>query len=431
MKKALALLVGLVLTTGLVFAAAGQGEAAETGPITLKAFHYLDLTNEVTTANWDELMAGWEKSNPDIKLDFEFLYAEPYHNKLQSMAVAGQLPDVMFLWPGKRTGDVTGSGLIKDISPWVNKVKNEFAPAAISPQGPNGAIWELPEQITATHVMFTNQRLLDELGLEFPETFEELLAQGDAIREAGYIPIAMDNKDGWQMQSCLLSALVARTGGRDYMDDARIGKKSFTDAAFVSALSVIQQLSEADMFSPGINQADYGEALNAFAKEEAVYLIDGGWRTNELVKLMAPNAHEYVDYNVFPKLPNEKGIPGSTAIVAGTGIGMNAKLEGAKAEAAWEWIYFFAGPEGSAIKARQGWLPAVKIDLPSDIPPLLTKLNAFVNGVPGGYVIDAVMDAEGMGTLHPAIQEMMFGNITAAQAAAEYEKWVAANDTSR
>jgi raffinose/stachyose/melibiose transport system substrate-binding protein len=41
------------------------------------------------------------------------------------------------------------------------------------------------------------------------------------------------------------------------------------------------------------------------------------------------------------------------------------------------------------------------------------------------------MDAEGMGTLHPAIQEMMFGNITPAQAAAEYEKWVAANDTSR
>ena len=431
MKKALSLAIGLLLVAGFGFSAGGSEGTAADEVITLKAYHYLDLTNEVTTANWDELMAGWEASHPNIKLDFEFLYDEPYHNKLQSMAVAGQLPDVMFLWPGKRTGEVTGSGLIKDISPWVDKVKDQFAPAAVASQGPNGEMWELPEQVTATHVMFTNGRLLKKLGLEFPTTFEELLAQGPAIRDAGLIPIAMDNKDGWQMQSCLLSALVARTGGREFMDAARVGKASFTDDEFVSALEVIQKLSDADMFSPGINQADYGEALNAFAAEEAVYTIDGGWRTNEMVKLMTTEAKAELEYRVFPKLANEKGVPGSTAIVAGTGIGMNANLSGAKAEAAWEWIYYFAGPEGSEIKARQGWLPAVKVALPSDVPPLTIKLSNFLNSTPGGYVIDAVMDAEGMGVLHPALQEMMFGNITPAEAAAQYEKWVAANDSSR
>jgi raffinose/stachyose/melibiose transport system substrate-binding protein len=46
-------------------------------------------------------------------------------------------------------------------------------------------------------------------------------------------------------------------------------------------------------------------------------------------------------------------------------------------------------------------------------------------------VIDAVMDGEGMGVLHPAIQEMMLGAKTPQQVATEYEKWVAANDTSR
>jgi len=347
------------------------------------------------------------------------------------MAVAGQLPDLMFLWPGKRTGDVTGSGLVKDISSYVNPVADQFAPAAVAAQGPNGAFYELPEQVTATHVMFTNNRLLDELGLEFPKTFEELIAQGQVIRDAGLIPIAMDNKDGWQMQSCLLSALVARTGGREWLDAARVGDASFTDAEFVDALRAIQILFEEDMFSPGINQADYGEALNASSMEQAVYLIDGGWRTNELVKLMADGASDYVSYEVIPALPKEGGIPGSTALVAGTGYGMNANLTGAKADAAWEWIYFFAGPEGSAVKATQGWLPAVKIDLPDDISPFLVSLADFVNNVPAGYVIDAVMDGEGMGTLHPAMQEMMFGNVTPEQVAAQYEAWVAANDSSR
>ena len=426
------MLVLIALGASSVFAAGSEEQAqAEDGVITLEVFHYLDLTNEVTTNNWDELLAGFIESHPNIELEFEFLFGEPYHNKLQSMAVAGQLPDVMFLWPGKRTGEVTGSGLIKDISDRVDEVADEFAPAAVAPQGPNGEMWELPEQITATHVMYTNSRLLDELGLEFPETLDELLAQGPAIREAGYIPIAMDNKDGWQMQSCLLSALVARTGGREFMDAARVGNASFTDEEFVNALSVINTLSEEDMLSPGINQADYGEALNAFAREEAVYLIDGGWRTNELVGLMEDGASDYVEYRVFPELPSEGGIEDSTAIVAGTGFGMNDELTGAEADAAWEWIYYFAGPEGSAIKARQGWLPAVKIPLPDDSPALLVKLADFLNSTPGGYVIDAVMDAEGMGVLHPAIQEMMFANITPEQVASRYEEWVAANDSSR
>ena len=431
MKKGLSVLFMLLCAASVAFAAGEAESSSSDGPITLQAYHYRDLTNDITTTNWEELMAGWEENFPNIKLEFEYLFNDPYHDKLQSMAVAGQLPDVMFLWPGKRTGYVTGQGLVKDISPWVNKVKDQFAPAAVAAQGPNGEMWELPEQVTATHVMFTNTKILDELGLEFPETYAELLAQGPAIRDAGYIPIAMDNKDGWQMQSCFLSALVARTGGKKWLDAARTGSASFTDDEFVSALAVINEMSEKDMFSPGINQADYGEALDAFSAGEAVYLIDGGWRTNELVKLMPEDAYTYVEYNVFPALSNEGGIKASSAIIAGTGIGMNAKLDGAKAEAAWEWIYYFAGPVGSTIKAGQGWLPAVKIDLPSDIPPLLASLSTFLNSTPGGYVIDGVMDAEGMGILHPAIQEMMFGNKTPAQAAADYENWVASNDSSR
>jgi raffinose/stachyose/melibiose transport system substrate-binding protein len=431
MKKGLVTILVLLIAATTAFAVGEAESGSSDGPITLQAYHYRDLTNDITTTNWEELMAGWEENFPDIKLEFEYLFNDPYHDKLQSMAVAGQLPDVMFLWPGKRTGYVTGQGLVKDISPWIDKVKDQFAPAAVAAQGPNGEMWELPEQVTATHVMFTNTRILDELGLEFPKTYAELLEQGPAIRDAGYIPIAMDNKDGWQMQSCFLSALVARTGGKKWLDAARTGSASFTDDEFVSALAVINELSEKEMFSPGVNQADYGEALDAFSAGEAVYLIDGGWRTNELVKLMPEDAYTYVEYNVFPPLSNEGGIKASSAIIAGTGIGMNAKLEGAKAEAAWEWIYYFAGPVGSTIKAGQGWLPAVKIDLPSDIPPLLASLSTFLNSTPGGYVIDGVMDAEGMGILHPAIQEMMFGNKTPAQAAGDYENWVAANDSSR
>lgn len=398
---------------------------------TLTIFHYLDQADQVAVGNFEELRAEFERQNPDVELEFDFLVNEPYHNKLQALAVADELPDVMFLWPGKRTGQVTGSGKVRDLRPFLGNDTAVFATAAMAPQGPNGEIWELPEQVTATHVMYINERLLDELGLNAPRTLDEMLAQGSVIRDAGYIPIAMDNKDGWQMQSTFLSALVARTGGREWLDAARVGNASFTDPEFVEAVRVVKTLSDAEMFSPGINQAEYGVALSAFVNEEAVYFIDGGWRVNNLVGEMTDEQFEYITLTVFPAIDNEAGIPEATAVVAGTGFGMNANISDEKAEQAWKWIWFYSGPEGSAIRQKHGALPAAQVPRPPDFPVLSAKLASFLAEVPGGYVIDAVMDGEGMGVLHPALQEMMFGNKTPEQVATEYEEWVAANDSGR
>lgn len=432
MRKISALFIAALLLVGVAGFLSAGGDQEDDDKLTIQVFHYLDLADNVSSGNFDDLVAEFERLNPNIELEFDYLVNEPYHNKLQALTVADELPDVMFLWPGKRTGQVTGSGRVKDLRPWLQGSEDQFAASALAPQGPNGEIWELPEQVTATHVMFTNERLLDELGLAFPRNFEELLAQGNTIRAAGYIPIAMDNKDGWQMQSTLLSALVERTGGKAWFERARDGNgAAFTDPEFVEALEVVRVLSDEEMFSPGVNQAEYGRALTDFVNEQAVYFIDGGWRTSNLVGEMTPEQYEYISLRVFPELARERGQAGSTAIVAGTGFGMNANLEGEKADAAWEWIWFFSGPDGSRIKQQQGWLPAYLLPTPDDLPLLSQKLTTFLGEVPGGYVIDAIMDAEGMGQLHPDIQEMMFGNLTAQQVAERYEDWVAANDTGR
>ena len=431
MKKNLFLniLFFLLFCSTLIFA--GGKKEKDSDIITLKLFHQLDKSDDVLANNFQELVVAFEEQHPDIKLDIDYLANESYHNKLQTMTVADELPDVLFLWPGKRTGQVTGSGKIKDISSWIAPHKDEFFPAAMVAQGPNGEIWELPEQITATHVMYTNMKLLKTLGLGYPKTFQDLLAQGPIIRKAGYIPIAMDNKDGWQVQSCLLSVLVERTGGRAWLEKAIKGEASFTDTEFVSALEVIDTLSKKEMFSPGINSAEYGRALTDFVNGNAVYLIDGAWRLSSLIGELNESMYDSITFNVFPTLKNEKGQPDSTSIVAGTGFGMNAKLEGKKAEAAWKWIWFFSGPDGGKIKQKQGWFPAYKLPTPDTLNVLSVRLSDFLEKIPGGYVIDAVLDGEGMGILHPAIQEMMLGKISANEVAQKYETWVASNESGR
>lgn len=422
MKKICVLVLALML-----FASFAQAEK-----ITLKMFEYQDLTDKVDVANWEELLEAFSKEQPDIEFEFEYGFDEAYHNKLQTMAIAGQIPDLVFLWPAKRTGYITEQGLIKDLRLWLKGHEAEFAAGALAAQGPNGEIYELPEQMTATHVMYSNEKLMKELGLTFPKTLDELVAQGETIRAAGLIPIAMTNKAGWQMQSCLLSALTERAGGMDWYDKAIVGDgASFADPEFVNALSVIDTLAKNEMLMPGINQAGYGAALTEFVNEKAVYYIDGGWRVNNLVGELNDEQKQYISLSTFPEIPNQKGQAGSTAAVAGTGYGMNAKLEGEKAEAAWKWIWFYSGPVGSKIRQKNGALPAYNLPPNEDLDVMVKKLNTFVAETPSGYVIDAKMDAEGMGVLHPAIQEMILGAKTPEQVAQEYEAWVAANDSNR
>ena len=432
----------VVKITGLMFcmmaliagnaSANGSQEKTESGVIELNMLYAMDVSDSSQVERWNALMDEFDNQHPDIRIKTEFLYSEAYHNKLSSMAVSGQLPDLMLLWPGKRTGYIIDNGLAADLSERMEPHRDIFAPIAVMPQGSKGGYYEVPETINVTHVMFTNEKLLKELGLKKPETMDELIAQGPVIRDAGLIPISMSNGDGWQMQSCLLSALVERTGGLDWYGRAVKGDNaSFRDPEFINALQIIQTLYEEEMFTPGLNQAPYGQETTDFINEQAVYMIDGGWRVNNLVNELTEEQKEYVSLGTFPDVPSQKGESGSTAAVAGTGFGMNANLEGPKADAAWEWIWFFGGPEGSAIRKEHGAVPACKVESSAPTDLMVAKLTDFMKETPGAYVLDSVLSPEGMGLLQPGMQEMMLGIKTPEQLAAEFEEWTAANDSSR
>ncbi len=431
MRKVLLCIAVVLLVGGVALFAAGRGEevAVVDPTVTLTMFTYTDLTDAVDVANWEVLLEAFHEQHPNIRFEIDHGYDEAYHTRLQAMSAAGRLPDIMFLWPDDRTGMVTASGQAKDLRPWLSGREGEFAEIAMMPQGPDGEIFELPEQVTATHVMFTNERLLGELGLDFPATHEELLAQGPIIREAGLIPIAMDNGGGWQMQSTFLSALVERAGGMEWYNRALAGDNaSFEDAEFVAALDIVQQLYRNDMFSPGMNTADYGRALTDFVNERAVYFIDGGWRVNALVAELTDAQKEHVSLRTYPDIPNQRGTHGSTAMVQGTGYGMNSRLEGPAADAAWEWIWFYSGPIGSEIRQRHGAVPAYRLDLPTDADPMVVKLTSFINDTPAGWVLDSVLGQESMGLLQADLQEMMLGSRTPVQVAQRFERFVAANE---
>lgn len=431
LSKAVLLTAVFLLAFGSSVFASGSQETADEG-IVLSTYLQIDPANP-QQKGYVEMQAAFEASRPDITFQHEYATGEAFHQKFQAMVASRELPDVFTTYIGKRTAYVTETGNAMDLNEYLtDDFKNQFSAATWEAQGPNGEIFTIAPSMAVCHAMYVNTTILDELGLDIPKTYEELLAQVEPIRAAGYYPVSMGNKDQWVVNSWLLSAFVDRMGGKEWFNKAMVGDASFTEAPFVKSLEFVSEMVEKNVFSPGVNQMSNTEADQEFYQQKSAYLIDAGWRTSAMVTTLPQEQQDAIKMIVFPALPGEVSSNSSAAVMS-EGFGINSKLSGTQeGQAAFDFIAFYTGKEGSEIRLGTGEIPTFKLDYSGkDMPGLQMAYVKFQQDHPMGYVIDAKMDGEGMGLLNPDIQAMMFGNITAAEVAERYEAWVVENDSNR
>jgi raffinose/stachyose/melibiose transport system substrate-binding protein len=433
MKKTFLTMV--LIAAGLSLVLMGCNKKAASGgsdeTVTLSVYAQIELTNP-QYEYWPVTLEAFAQKYPNIKLDFEYVTGEQFHDKFQAMAASGDIPDLFTTYVGARSNYILDRGLVKDLRPYLtDEFKSNYNPAIWDPQGPNGEIYIISPNMAVCTVIYVNTKLQKEVGLTHPKTLDELIAQVPAIRAKGYTPLMFANRGVWQAQSLLLSMLVDRMAGKAWFDRARAGTAKFTDQGFVDALAVVKRLVDTQAFPAGVNQIG-SEALDNFIQGKSVYLLDAGWRVPALKAAATPE--DYAGYEViaFPAIAGEV-THGSSAATLGEALAMNAKLSGAKADAAWKFLSFIYGQEGLEILMKYGTVPTYKLDYSKfDIDQLNKQYIDLINNQSMGYVIDAVMDGEGVNNLlNPGIQAVMIGDKTPSQLAAEYEAWVAANDSNR
>jgi raffinose/stachyose/melibiose transport system substrate-binding protein len=436
MKRLVLLTLLLVSGLALVFAggqkAGGGADSGAGETVTLSVYMQLELANP-QYEYWPVTLDAFAKKYPNIKLEFEYVSGEQFHDKFQAMAAAGDIPDLFTCYAGARSSYILDRGAVKDLRPYLtDDFKAQFNSAIWAPQGPGGEIYIISPNMAVCTVVYVNTKLQKELGLTTPQTLDEMIAQVPAIRAAGYTPLMFGNKGQWQAQSFLLSMLTDRMGGTAWFDRARAGTAKFSDKPFVDALAVIKRMVDTQLFPPGVNQLEGPEAWGAFVQGKAVYLLDAGWRVSALKGAASPEDFAQYEVIAFPAVPGET-VRGSSAATLGEALAMSAKLSGAKADAAWKFLSFIYGQEGSDILMKYGTVPTYKLDYAKyDLDKLNQQYINLINSQSMGYVIDAVMDGEGVNNLlNPGIQAVMMGAKTPAQLAAEYEAWVAANDSNR
>ncbi len=365
-----------------------------------------------------------------IKLDIASNKA--YHTKLQILSVAQKLPDVMHIWAGNRSDYVTKKGLVADLRPFIDdSVKSKFIPQALVEQGSKGEIYQIPENLTLTGVVYSNEKLMKKLNLTYPKTYTQWLDQVKVIQKAGLTPLSVGNKAPWVMQSIVLSTILGKTAGDEWLQKAVKGDASFSDKPFLSSLETLKEMFDKGLLDKATPNWDYNQGTNEFLRSKAVYSMNGGWIINNYNKNGKPEFLEGVNLHSFPAIKNEVN-KDSVSGILGTGFGLNAKLSDEDKKVLFDLVKINAGVEVEQEAIKIGNIPLIQgLEFKTEVSPLVKKLKTLTEDSKITYVFDGIMDPESVGILQNLIQEMFLGSKTSAQVANEFEAFASKNSPMR
>lgn len=407
--------------------------------VTLNVYNYLDMSSAVAQTELDQIWGAFEKVNPNIKLNLENQFNEPFHQKLQGYIAAGQLPDVIYMWPGGRSTSLHTQRLVKDLRPFLGNTAKEFNPAALVPQA-GGYLGEIPICVTATNVLYVNQKMLTDMGLSIPKTYSDLKAIAGKMKAAGKSTILMGSQDAWVPQSCIFSMIVGRLCGNEYMAKIIKGEAKFTDATFVKSLKFFDQLFKDGVLDKKNLQTSYGDVNGLWVSGKAPFMIDGDWKvgnflTDPSTKQALIPVKEQPNYvmTLFPSIPGEK-IHKSTSVAAGAGFGMSSKIPAGspKEKAAWKLISWLVSPEVQKIRLETGMAFPDRKGVTSDkLEPFAQERARFsTSSYNATWVLDDKLDASIVTPLNNGLQEIGLGISTPEKVAAvtqkAYDAWKAA-----
>ena len=369
-------------------------------------------------------VAMFEKKHKGTKIKIEMTSGKSYHDKLKLLALGNKLPDIMHIWNGSKTSYVTKRGLLTDLRPFITKsVRSKYIKSALVGQDKKGAIYQIPEALTLTGVVFSNKTLLAKLGLEYPKTYKEWLKQVKTIQDNGLTPLAVGNKGDWVMQSIVLSALLGRTAGDEWLLKAVNGKAKFSDKPFVSSLAIIEEMYKKRLLDEATPNWDYNQGSNEFLTSKAVYSMNGGWIVNSYMKNGTALFVDNIGVHSFPAISGEKNA-GSVSGILGTGLGINNKLSKADKKILFDLVVIYSGLGMEKESVKLGSVPLTKkTKLGEYTNSIIKKLKKVSDNSKITYVFDGIMDSKSVAKLQGLMNEMLLGSKTSKEVGAEFEAY--------
>lgn len=276
----------LGLTAGAALATA-HAQAAE-----VEVLHWWTSGGEARAANvLKELMEaegyGWE--------DFAVAGGggETAMTVLKSRAMSGNPPSAAQI-KGPEIQEWGELGLLGNLDEVATAEGwNELLPEVVADvMKHDGQYVAVPVNVHRVNWLWANPDILEEAGVEVPTTLEEMFAAGEAIRDAGYVPLAHGGQ-AWQDATVFETVLLA-TAGNDFYRRAlvELDPEALGSEQMVEALDTFKRMRE--LMDDGMSGRDWNIATSMVINGEAAMQLMGDWAKGEFTAAELTAGEDYL-----------------------------------------------------------------------------------------------------------------------------------------
>jgi len=280
---------------------------------------------------WDAILEAFHAEYPNITVVFDPTNPLDYDATLRTQLETGTAPDLFFVRSFATGLDLYESGFVASLKDLPGLEEN-FTVGSLAPWATeDGEPYAVPIA-AVSHGIYYNQDLFEELGLAVPETWEELMAAAQTIKDSGVTPFSNGTKDAWDINEVVMMTIIPNNiGGYEGRMEYLNGERCFNDADMVAAYTQIQDL--APYVPEDFTATSYYDSEQLFVQGVAAMMFDGSWSISAFEK-------DDPDFNwsVFAAPPAE-GKDKYISFHMDAAIGMNPASENQEAAKVFlEWL---------------------------------------------------------------------------------------------
>jgi multiple sugar transport system substrate-binding protein len=263
-------------------------------------------------------------------------------SRLPQAAAAGQVPDIVKMYT-PLVPQVASAGVYQPLPEAASKIDDWLLPVdqLVDDQGRQIAV---PQEYR-TCSLFYNQKILDELGLTVPTTWDELVASAKAASEAGYVGFGtgFSDVDNSAIISELFDCFMAELD-QPLVDDE--GQAAFATAKAEEFSQFLVELNDAGALSSSVVADQYSTVTDGLSNGTVAFGVLG---TQRVVTIQSVNPD--VKWTQLPAASNGSQVGATFGFTYGIGSSST------HADAAWTFIEYMTGAEAQARMATGGEVP--------------------------------------------------------------------------
>ncbi|WP_069385403.1 ABC transporter substrate-binding protein [Cellulosimicrobium cellulans] len=389
----------LALSASVVLAGCSTGGGGSEDASTLTV--YIDTApNSIDL--WEGIAAAYADANPDVTIEVEtHPGGSEGDNLVKTRLATGEMNELLWYNSGSLFQALNPDQNFHplDDEEWVSKVSDDFKTVVST----DTALYGAPVGPSFGGAIIYNKDVYADLGLEIPTTWDEFMANNEAVKAAGLTAVVQTYGDTWTSQVPVLGDFYnVETIQPGWAEDYTAGKAKFAEQPALAGFEHLQELADAGVMNEDFASATYDDGVRLLAEGEAAHYP---MLTSNVASAIGENFPEAADtLGTFP-IPSEDPSVNGLTLWMPNGIYIPKSFEGERLEAAKEFVAWLTTPEACAVQAETITLGGPFVidgcELPEDVPAVVSDMQPYLDEGNTGLALEFLSPIKG-----PALEQI-------------------------